>query len=136
MARNYTRRSDDEWLDLITTSRKSGLADADWCRQNNIAISSFYNAVTRLRKKACDLPEPSDAECIPTMDLTNRSQDIVPILLEDDTDQASSAVIPYSPNTEHLDNSYMIEIVLGQTRIRIQNGTDPQLLNAVLAAVR
>ncbi|MFQ7877725.1 hypothetical protein [Enterocloster sp.] len=29
------------------------MADNAWCERHNIPLSSFYNAVTRLRKKAC-----------------------------------------------------------------------------------
>ena len=46
-------RSNDEWLSLITACRSSGLSDRDWCRNNGIAPSSFYNAISRLRNEAC-----------------------------------------------------------------------------------
>lgn len=46
-------RSNDEWLSLITACRSSGLSDRDWCRNNGIAPSSFYNAISRLRSEAC-----------------------------------------------------------------------------------
>ena len=50
------RRSPDEWLQLIQECRRSGLTDRTWCEQHGILVSSFYNAVKRLRKKACDIP--------------------------------------------------------------------------------
>ena len=53
MAGNRNYHTDEEWLDLIMQCRQSGLSDAQWCRQNSIPDSSFYNAVSRLRKKAC-----------------------------------------------------------------------------------
>ena len=46
-------RSLEEWMALITECRQSGLSDAAWCEQQGISVSSFYNAATRLRKKAC-----------------------------------------------------------------------------------
>lgn len=51
------RRFDEEWMQLITSCRQSGLPDKEWCTANGIVISSFYNAVVRLRKKACRIPE-------------------------------------------------------------------------------
>lgn len=36
---------------------QSGLSDKEWCTANGIVVSSFYNAVVRLRKKACRIPE-------------------------------------------------------------------------------
>ena len=44
-------RSLDEWMELVTECRQSGLTDAAWCNEHGISPSCFYNAVTRLRKK-------------------------------------------------------------------------------------
>ena len=49
-------RTLDEWMEIITTSRQSGLSDTEWCRRNDIPVRSFENAVSRLRKHACELP--------------------------------------------------------------------------------
>ena len=43
-----------EQLKLINQCRQSGLTDADWCRENGIAPSTFYNWVSRCRKAASD----------------------------------------------------------------------------------
>ena len=50
-------RSLDEWMELVTECRQSGLTDAAWCNEHGISPSCFYNAVTRLRKKACQIPD-------------------------------------------------------------------------------
>ena len=34
-------------------ARSSGFSDRVWCRHNDISINTFYNTITRLRKKAC-----------------------------------------------------------------------------------
>ena len=44
-------RSLEEWMELVTECRQSGLTDAAWCNEHGISPSYFYNAVTRLRKK-------------------------------------------------------------------------------------
>ena len=46
------RRSLDDWMELVTECRQSGLTDAAWCEAQGISPSCFYNAVSRLRKRA------------------------------------------------------------------------------------
>ena len=43
-----------EQIRLINECRQSGMTDADWCRENDIAVSTFYNWVSRCRKTATD----------------------------------------------------------------------------------
>ena len=43
-----------EQLRLINECRQSGMTDADWCRENDIAVSTFYNWVSRCWKTAAD----------------------------------------------------------------------------------
>ena len=45
-------RSDEEWMQFITSCRQSGLSDKEWCASNGIVASSFYNVVVRLCKKS------------------------------------------------------------------------------------
>lgn len=104
------RRSDEEWMQLITSCRQSGLPDKEWRTANGIVISSFYNAVVRLRKKACRIPErEQSAEKI--CDLTASSlPDIVPIsiLPESTAYQAAPAL---QDAAAHDDNSHMVQII-------------------------
>ena len=51
------RRFLDDWMELVTECRQSGLTDAAWCEAQGISPSCFYNAVSRLRKKS--LPDTS-----------------------------------------------------------------------------
>ena len=39
---------------LINEYRQSGMTDTDWCRENDIAVSTFYNWVNRCREAAAD----------------------------------------------------------------------------------
>ena len=43
-----------EQIRRINECRQSGMTDADWCRENGIAVSTFYNWVSRCRKAAAD----------------------------------------------------------------------------------
>lgn len=75
------RRSQDEWLQLIQECRSSGLTDRTWCEQHGILVSSFYNAVKRLRKKACDIPYVSHRRTY-ALDLTSANkQDYFQIMI-------------------------------------------------------
>ena len=54
------RVSMSEQIRLITECRRSGMTDADWCREHGIAPSTFYNWVSRCRKAAADqIPKES-----------------------------------------------------------------------------
>ena len=54
-------RSDQEWLELIQECRTSGLSDREWCQTHSISINTFYNKVSDLRKKACEIPRTQAA---------------------------------------------------------------------------
>ena len=132
-------RSNDEWMDLITESRQSGLPDSVWCEQHDIPQSSFYNAVSRLRKLACDIPAPAD-RAKTAMDFTAK-QEVVQIDIISDQDdlpgRLATPVPAMQDKTEHLDNSHKIEIILGSTSsIRVCNGADPELLKAAIRSLR
>ncbi len=79
-------RSLDEWMELVIRCRQSGLSDVAWCNEQGISPSCFYNAVTRLRKKACRIPEPAGKAS--TLDLTSHKQDVVQIAIEPETPPA------------------------------------------------
>ena len=87
-------RSLDEWMELVTECRQSGLTDAAWCDEQGVSPSCFYNAVTRLRKKACQIPEP--APKVNTLDLTSHKQDVVQIAIEPES--SPTGLIPDNGN--------------------------------------
>ena len=133
ITRNATR-SDQEWLDLITECRQSGMTDKSWCEINSIPASSFYNAVARLRRKSCQIPEQQSQ---PVMDLTSRKQDVVQIDIV--PDEISEPVIPVTNGmtTQHLDNPHTIELLMGDgASLRISNSADPLLLEKVIGMLR
>ena len=76
------RRSLNEWMSIITECRRSGLSDAAWCEQNDISVSCFYNAVSRLRKKACEIPASSGKTNV--LDITSTKQDVVEVSITSD----------------------------------------------------
>lgn len=126
-------RSLDEWMDLVTECRQSGLTDAAWCNEHGISPSCFYNAVTRLRKKACQIPAPVGKAC--TLDLTSHKQDVVQIAIEPES--PPTELIPDTGNSSmHLDNSHTIEIEAKGLLIRMSNEIQPVLLKVLMDALK
>ena len=111
--------------DLVIQCRQSGLTDAAWCNEHGISPSCFYNAVTRLRKKACQIPDPAGKSS--TLDLTSHKQDVVQIAIEPE----DSGISPLHP-----DNSHTIEIEAKGFLIRISNDVQPALLKILADVLR
>ena len=100
-----------EQIRLINECRQSGMTDADWCRENDIAVSTFYNWVSRCRKTAAD-PRPK--------------QDVVPIdIVPDHIPEQHTASQMLNSN---LDNPHTIEVSMKDITVRISNDADPVLL--------
>lgn len=126
-------RSLDEWMELVTECRQSGLTDAAWCNEHGISPSCFYNAVTRLRKRACQIPDPVGKAS--TLDLTSHKQDVVQIAIEPEISPAE--LIPNGRNSSmHLDNSHTIEIEANGIHIRVSNSVHPFLMEALLKILK
>lgn len=52
------------------------MTDADWCHENDIAVSTFYNWVIRCQKVAADqIPKPNYGH----LENSRPKQDVVPI---------------------------------------------------------
>ena len=126
-------RSLDEWMKLVTECRQSGLTDAAWCTEHGISPSSFYNAVTRLRKRACQIPDPVGKAN--TLDFTFHKQDVVQIAIEPETSPAE--LISNKANSSmYLDNSHTIEIEAKGLTIRMSNTVQPMLLKILMDALK
>ena len=113
-----------EQLRLINECRQSGMTDADWCRENGIAVSTFYNRLTRCRKVTADqIPVPNYGH----LEIPQSKPDVVPI-----------DIIPdHSPKQQTSTGSlHTIEVTMKDVRIRISNDVDPQLLARALHLIR
>ena len=111
-------------MELVIQFRQSGLTDAAWCNEHGISPSCFYNAVTRLRKKACQIPEPAGKAS--TLDLTSHKQDVVQIAIEPETSPAE-LVSDKDNRSMYLDNPHTIEIEVRGLMIRMNNTVHPSL---------
>ena len=127
MNKRSPRRSDEEWHQIILAARASGLSDFEYCRDNGIPRSSFYRALTRLRKQACDLPARSERpECRQEVVPINISE--LPISREDRMHPVSHVV------DESLPASFeaTMRITLGGSTLELTNHADTALVASIL----
>lgn len=120
-----------EQIRLINECRRSGMTDADWCRENDIAASTFYNWVSRCRKAAADqIPGPNYGH----HEEPQPKQDVVPvdIVPEHLPEQHTASQMQQM----YLDNSHTIEVIMKDVRIHISNDVDPFLLTRTLRLIR
>lgn len=122
------RRTDEEWLSLIQECRSSGFSDRDWCEQNNISINTFYNTITRLRKKACMVPEATRS----TMDV---SPEIVPLLLVGEAHSQMPDSIPQLP-TDVAPSSEALTIMVNGCKVAINNNACRDVIYHTISALR
>ena len=112
-----------EQIKLINECRQSGMTDADWCRENDIAVSTFYNWVSRCRKAAVDQILPPNYG---HLEAPRPKQDVVPIDIvpEHIPEQHAASQM----QKLYLDNSHTIEVAMKDITVRISNDADPVLL--------
>lgn len=126
-------RSEQEGLRIIMECRQSGLADRAWCEQHNISSSSFYNAAARLRKKACQIPEPEITSRV--LDFTSH-QEVVKIDICPDTYPEAMAPEHIRSHITHLGNPHTIELTTDNLCLKVTNSADPTLLVQILQMMR
>lgn len=121
------RTSSAEQYRLVMDCRQSGLSDARWCKENDIQPSTFYNWVTRLRKKGCEIPPPTSKEDF----LSLPHQDVVRVDLVPDmsfVDVPPSGIVSLPECT----NFSCLRLELGGAKLDIPNDVNPELLISVL----
>lgn len=126
-------RSDEEWFRIINECRRSGLSDSQWCKQHDIRDSTFFCAVSRLRKKAYAIPDRNKS--IDVLSDSLPKQDVVRIDIEPEPLQLSKPEPMQVMPAMYLDNSHTIEIDVHGINIRVFNSVDRELLKTVLSTL-
>jgi len=125
-----TRTNRAQQLQYIIECRNSGLTDYQWCKEHGIAPGTFYNWVTRLRKRGCtDIPESAAQSICKPNHQEIVKLDIVPDVFVNNLskNEEQNACIH-----KHTNNEAVVEIILSNATIRFVNNTDPALFNQIL----
>lgn len=127
----HIHRTDDEWMELITQCRRSGLSDERWCRDNDIPISTFYRHAKILRQKACDIPAHAGENMFP-------KQEVVPVQVTDiqETLPVSNGIETHLSTPGNGVREPAIRVHLGDVCIDVMNYADTALLSAVIMALK
>lgn len=105
------------------------MTDVDWCGENGIAVSTFYNWVSRCQKAASgQILEPNYGH----LEVPRPKQDVVPVDTVPDQFPEQAVASPMPQHNTNIDNSHTIEIVMKDTVIRISNEADLFLLSKTL----
>lgn len=126
-------RSDEEWFRIINECRRSGLSDSQWCKQHDIRESTFFCAVSRLRKKAYAIPNRDKS--IDILPDSLPKQEVARIDIDPEPLQLSKPEPMQVMPATYLDNSHTIEIDVHGINIRVFNSVDRELLKTVLSAL-
>lgn len=125
------RTSPEEQYRLVMDCRQSGLSDARWCEEHGIQASTFYNWVTRLRKKGCEIPAPAGRDDF----LPVPHQDVVKVDLVPDN-SIIDAIPSRTVSHPISDCSSGLKLEFADAKLEISNDVNPELLVSVLRFLR
>lgn len=126
MLQKRTRRSDQEWMELIQECRSSGLSDQAWCSEHEIPLSTFYNRISYFRKQACDIPSPS-------RDSVQPSQQVVSLPVMEDT---GIPALYDAQETERFSCLPAVILTVKGCRVEINNHADKDTIQNTLLALQ
>ena len=126
------RISSDEQFKLITECRQSGLSDYQWCQANDVNPGTFYNWISRLRKKGITIP----VSAVTTEPTAAGLQEVVKVNLIPGHEFMLGRPIPndgtvHDPTTMP-QNDPTVEILLGNSTIRFFQGANRELVETTL----
>ena len=126
------RIAPDEQFRLITECRQSGLSDYQWCQMHDINPGTFYNWISRLRKRGYSIPAAETEHNTPI----ENCQEVVKVALIPDhqvstmiparIDPAGNAHLELEPPTPTM------EVSTGNATIRLFQNADRELVETVL----
>lgn len=120
----------DEQLKLITECRQSGLSDYQWCRMHDIQPATFYNWISRFRKRGITIPESCDTGAAigyPTQEVVK-----LELLPEQETVPANAKYNACILANKTTTDSPAFEIQTSNATIRFYNGAAPCLIETVM----
>ena len=126
------RISSDEQFRLIMECRQSGLSDYQWCKASDINPGTFYNWISRLRKRGVDIPSSTAV----TEPAATELQEVVKVDLIPGHGFMSGHPVPDDcpghGSTAMTRKDPAVEILLGNSTIRFFSGADRELVETTL----
>ncbi|MBR2706499.1 MAG: transposase [Mogibacterium sp.] len=128
---NIRNLTPQDRFDLIMECRSSGLTDYQWLKENGVSRSTFYYWISQFRKNGHpnidEIPKPLKQ----SSPHRAQPQEVVKINVVPDGPLERNA--PMQRAYSNIDS--VMEIISGNTVIRLSNGTDPCLLETVLRSL-
>lgn len=124
------RISSDEQLRLVMECRRSGLSDYQWCQENDINPGTFYNWISRLRKKGASFPDPASGNAM----ISHSRQEVVKVELLPEPAIAAKQVEQNTclANDIASGSKPAIEVIIGNITIHFFNDADERLVETTL----
>ena len=121
----------EERFELVMECRSSGLSDYQWCQEKGIHPGTFYNWITRFRKKGYpNIPAPAGR--MSKQKAVKQEVVKLDVLPDTPSEPASFQSFGFTSSAGHTENP-TIEIHTGSSIIRMTNDIDPQLFCMVLS---
>lgn len=126
------RITPDEQFRLITECRQSGLSDYQWCQMHDVNPGTFYNWISRLRKRGYAIPVAETEHHTPL----ENCQEVVKVSLI--PDHQTNTMIPARKNPvcnaslEREPQTPIMEVSNGNATIRLFQNADTELVETVL----
>ena len=100
----------EDQIKLIMECRQSGLSDYQWCEQNGIHPGTFYNWVSKLKKRGYTLPDTQK-----NYEMKPEIQEVVKVDLIDSVSEVKQNVsLQIQPSTSYLAAELQIGNCTGQ----------------------
>jgi len=118
--RKYVRYNNSEWEDIIKRCKSSGLSDYQWCRDNGIALTSFYRKLKQFR----DIHIEPSAQVLPIAKTQESVQEVVPL-----------EVIPDQETQTSYNNEGKVvaaRVTVKGMTIEVFNAADPGLIKDII----
>ena len=121
----------EEQLKHIMECRRSGLTVYQWCEKKGITPTSYYNWISRLRKKGITLPEFTASNPVPTLN------EVVQVNIAQELDEISYAEHQNTPISENISapSQPAVEILLGDATVHFFNNTDPVIIESTIRSL-
>ncbi len=127
------RIAQDEQFRLITQCRQSGLSDYQWCQMHDVNPGTFYNWISRLRKRGYSIPMTGTKRST----LSENRQEVVKIDLIPDR-PVSTALSSQVDSANHVTLEPSVptmEISVGKATLRLFHDADADMVETVLRSM-